>query len=124
MRGKCSAVIHLALNKRHGILKEIKHAQGPDWGRCKATEVISALEETGTSNYATASLINRHTSSVSTESYRKLSKNKSKKQTVQRVRQGNLPPNPKSLTDVTDIPDIFKIDKDGEQWLSVEIINW
>ena len=39
------------------------------------------------------------------------------KRMVQRVRQGNLPPNPKSLTDVTDIPDILKIDKDGEQWL-------
>ncbi|PSN45513.1 hypothetical protein C0J52_13161 [Blattella germanica] len=113
MRGKCSAVIHLARNT-HEILKETEHSHGPDWGRCKATEVISALEEPGTSNYTRALLINRHTSSASTETYRKLPTNESVKRTVQRVRQGNLPPIPKSLTDVTDIPDIFKIDKDGE----------
>ncbi|PSN52499.1 hypothetical protein C0J52_11216 [Blattella germanica] len=103
MRGKCSAVIHLARNTHHEILKETKHAQVPDWGRCKATEVISATEETGTSNYTTASLINRHTSSVSTETYRNLPKNESMKRTVQRVRQGIVPRNPKSLTDVTDV---------------------
>ena len=88
-------------------------------------KVISALrEEAGTSN---ESFINRHTSLASTESYRKLPKNECMKRTVQRVRQGNLPPKTKSLTDVTDIPEIFKIVKDGELeiiWLSVEIINW
>ncbi|PSN45458.1 hypothetical protein C0J52_15071 [Blattella germanica] len=124
MRGKCSAVIHLARNT-HEFQKETEHAHGSNWGRCKATEVISALkDEQGTSDYTTASLSNRHTSSASIETYRKVPKNESMERTVQRVKQGNLPSNSKSLTDVTDIPDIFKIDKDGEHWLSVEIINW
>ncbi|PSN50263.1 hypothetical protein C0J52_02401 [Blattella germanica] len=69
-------------------------------------------DDAQTSNEVTVSIVNKQVTNIPSETFKN-----SLKRALQRVRDGVLPPNPRTLTDLIEIPDRNKLDTDVNDWL-------
>jgi len=96
------------------ILNSSTHTHDPDWGSCKAAETVVAIKRAAeTSRASTSAIIQSKVARVSSETALKLPKIDSLKKAVRRVKRQHLPPEPKSLADLHEIPDKFRRNPDG-----------
>ncbi len=87
---------------------ETSHSHAPDWGRAKAEETVQNIKKAAaTSRASTASVIQAKVSRVSDETAMRLPKFANLKKMVRRVKRRNLPPEPKDLAELEQIPRQF-----------------
>lgn len=105
-RGKCRG--RVMIDEDDQVLSSADHSHDPDWGTCRATETVVAIKRAAeTSRAPTEAIIQSKVARLSSETAMKLPKVDSLKKTVRRVKRQNLPPEPKSLGDLNELPARF-----------------
>ena len=118
-RSECSVCITVS-NDRQTVIKEPpEHSNhAPDWGRLQAREHIEELKEAAsTSREPIASIMQKNVERVSSEASMKMPKKETIKRTLRNVRKKNMPPEPRSINDLQNIPDRYTKTLDGDRWL-------
>ncbi|XP_052124774.1 uncharacterized protein LOC127749675 [Frankliniella occidentalis] len=115
-RGACLG--RIVVDQHDKVVTAADHTHGPDWGRCKAAECVQDIKQAaGTSRASTTSVIQPKVARVSTETTTKLPKNAALRKMVRRVKRQHLPPEPKSLDELDNIPRRFHVTLKGDRWL-------
>ncbi|KAE8739816.1 hypothetical protein FOCC_FOCC014684 [Frankliniella occidentalis] len=115
-RGKCLGRMTVLPNDT--VLDEKPHSHPPDWGSCTAQETVQAIKRAAeTSRATTVAVVQSKIARVSDKTAMKLPKFRNLKKMVRRVKRRDLPPEPKELMDLEEIPRQFRTTLKGDRWL-------
>lgn len=99
----------LIVDEEDIVVRSTNHTHDSDWGRCKAKETAAAIKRSAeTSRASTSSIVSSKISRLSDETKMRLPKMDTLRKTVKRVKRQHLPPEPKSLSDLHDLPSRFR----------------
>jgi hypothetical protein len=111
-RGTCTG--RITVDEDDQVVKSQEHSHAPDWGRCKAKEVVQSIKRAAeTSRAPSATVVQSKVSRVTGETALRLPKNSSLKKMVRRIKRQHLPPEPTHLNELEEIPARFRVTLKG-----------